>query len=159
MIGVHEKASQIFFLNIGNSKEHIEKAINELQIRDVVIFSSIQLKDEVDEFLGHLKNKGMNVLETHYIDPFAENSLRNIISIMLSVTERHAAGAEFVAGLTGGTNIMAVAFGIVAMIKGLRCNYILKREEDFLLRIDTFKEIDRSVPLEEIGRFFAEGKQ
>jgi|GEM_PF-3467800 len=158
MIGARE-TPQIFFLNIGNSKEHIEKAVDELKIKDAIIFSSVQTRIET-EFLKYLNDKGVNVLETHCVDPFTSDSLRNIISIMLSTIERYSKqGTEFIVGLTGGTNIMAVAFGVVAMIKGLRCNYILNQEEDFLLKIDTFKEIDVSVPLKEIGRSLREAKQ
>jgi hypothetical protein len=96
-------------------------------------------------------------METHFVDPFTTQSMQKMISITLSAADRYSAhGVEFVVGLTGGTNIMAVALGIVAMIRGYRCNYVLNKEEDFLLKIDTFREIDRSVPLREIDKFFLE---
>jgi len=160
MTGKCEDISQIFFLNVGNSKEHAEKAIGELHIDKAVIISSIQLKDDVMDFIGSLTDRGVNVLETHYVDPFAPESMRDIISLILSIIERYSGhGVEFVAGLTGGTNIMAVALGVVAMIKGFRCNYVLNKDDDFLLKIDIFKELDRSVPLEQIGMFFSDVRQ
>jgi len=150
-----EKTSQIFFLNVGVSKEHVGKAIDTLQIEKTVIFSSIQLREETEDFTRSLTGRKVDVVEVHYVDPFTPESMRNIISLMLTTAKKYSAqGMEVVAGLTGGTNIMAVALGVVAMMLKLQCNYILNKDDDFLLRIDTFKNIDDAVTLEQFERFF-----
>jgi CRISPR-associated protein (Cas_Cas02710). len=155
MIGNENTITTLYFLNVGTSKEHIEKAIISLEMKDVVLFSSIQLKEEVLPYIQHLKNMNINVHEIVFINPFTEKSIEEMIRYMLKIIEKYSEKkVEIVTGLTGGTNTMAISFGLTAFIKNLKCNYILNKEENFIVEINTFKKLNPKMTLKEIEEYF-----
>ncbi|MCK5343148.1 MAG: hypothetical protein KAR20_07080, partial [Candidatus Heimdallarchaeota archaeon] len=48
-------------------------------------------------------------------------------------------------GLTGGTNLMAIAMSFVASLKNLRCHYIVKNQVDNIIEIDLFERLEDAI--------------
>ncbi|MDV0446406.1 hypothetical protein MsAg5_02390 [Methanosarcinaceae archaeon Ag5] len=161
MTGMSEQysnISKIYLLNVGISKEHIEKAIMSLNIENVILFSSVQMKEDTISYAGHLKETGVNVLDMVFVDPFTETSVNEMIQSMLRIVDEYPSDdIEIIAGLTGGTNLMAISLGIVAFIKGLRCNYVLNKDADFIIPIDTFEKLSPEMTLKDVEFYFKEG--
>ncbi|WNY25251.1 hypothetical protein [Methanolapillus millepedarum] len=150
--------SKIYLLNVGISKEHIEKTILSLNIENVILFSSVQMRDDTISYAGHLKEIGLNVLDMVFVDPFTEKSVDEMIQSMLRIVDQYPSDdIEIIAGLTGGTNLMAISLGIVAFIKGLRCNYVLNKDADFIISINTFEKLSPEMTLIDVESYFKGG--
>ena len=160
MIGGDESLPQIHFINLGNSKDHVIKAIERLSIRRMVIFTSPQLKADAQAFCKLLSDKGVEVLEVFEVDPFQSDSLEIMIRSLLEAHDKYSQNEriEIVSGLTGGTNIMAIAMGVVSMIKGLRCHYVISPPDDRVLEIDLFERLKLAQSRSEIEKMLKGGR-
>jgi len=152
MTGGDNVSSPIHFINLGTSKEHVSKAIDQLSIRRMVVFTSPQLRSEVECYCAALAEKGVKVLEIIDADPFQSDSLDNMMRLMLRTCDKYDpdGSTEIVAGLTGGTNLMAIALGIVSMLKRMHCHYVVSPPDDHVIEIDIFERLAGCNTLEEL---------
>lgn len=143
MTGEGEGQNIVHFLSIGNSKDHASKAIDALSIEKMVVFTSYQILEETRSFCDSLSDKSINVLDIIPMDPFQTDSLSIMIQTVIEAFEKYSENGKntIVSGLTGGTKLMAVALGIVSMLYGTSCNYIVHPPDNRVLEIDLFQKM------------------
>lgn len=145
MTGIEQNNQQtIHFILLGNSKEHILHAIYHYSIQKMVLITSDILYDENVPFIVNLQKKGILILDVIVVDPFSSNCLENMINELLCKYEAvsNSGQVPVIFGLTGGTNLMAIAMSFVALIKNLRCHYIVKNQIDNIIEIDLFEQLE-----------------
>lgn len=154
--GEGERLKPIHFINLGHSKEHVIKAVESLDIQKMVIFTSPLVKEGSGEFLERLEGLGVEIVEVFVVDPFLQDSLRDTVRSLLRAHRKYSNGGrvEVVSGLTGGTNIMAIAMGIFSMLKGLRCHYVVSPPDDRVMEIALFEGIVGSMSIDELVERF-----
>ena len=152
MTGGDKIPSPIHFINLGMSKEHVTKAIDQLSIRRIVVFTSPQLRSEAESYCTELAEKDVEVLEIIDVDPFQPDSLGNMMQSMLRTYDKYNPDGrtEIVSGLTGGTNLMAISLGIVSMLKRMHCHYVVSPPDDRVIEIDIFERLAGCNTLEEM---------
>lgn len=156
MTGESDSDSIVHFILVGHSKEHVLKAIDEFHITKMVMITTNDVIDQSRQFLASLSGLGVELCDIIEVDPFQENSLQDITSKLLDACDKYGQNGktEIIAGLTGGTNIMAIALGNVSMIKRLRCHYIVSPPDPRVLRFDLYRGIDPNSSMAQIESMF-----
>lgn len=145
MTGIEPNNQQtIHFILLGNSKEHILQAIDHYSIQKMVLITSDTLFDENFPFIVNLQRNGIQILDVIVVNPFSCNCLENMINELLCKYEAVSNSGQIpvIFGLTGGTNLMAIAMSFVALMKNLRCHYIVKNQVDKIIEIDLFEKLE-----------------
>lgn len=145
MTGIEPNNQQtIHFILLGNSKEHILQAIDHYSIQKMVLITSDTLYDENFPFIVNLQKNGIQILDVIVVNPFSCNCLENMINELLRKYEAVSNSGQIpvIFGLTGGTNLMAIAMSFVALMKNLRCHYIVKNQVDKIIEIDLFEKLE-----------------
>ena len=152
MTGVETISGPIHFLLLGNSKEHILRAIKYFKAQQVVFFTSQNLMSENRPFIDEIRKKGISVLETVYLDPFEEKALEHMSQRMGEAYDLHSAGGthQIIAGLTGGTNLMVLAMGMVCLAAGLQAHYVVNNETNDVIEISFFRNLSPDTPVSQI---------
>ncbi len=157
MTGNNKKTLNIFLM--GESTGHISYAITELGVRDIVIVSSKSTYEQNKGFLDQLEQNGVKIHEKITVDPFAADSVVLISTRILEVYQKyHQEGFEIRCGLTGGTNLMAIAMGLAALVTGARCHYVVfNNNENRLVNISSFADIKKRIDFDNLNVLFQEG--
>ena len=155
MSGFNEQSSALHFIIMGNSKEHIQKAIDHFKITDMVIFSSDELLDTNRPFIGDLRDKGIMIREIVSLKPFDTDSIRVMTVEMLRANSRYSprCNIDIIVALTGGTNLMVVAMALVALLQGLKCHYVVKDCDQKIMEITMLEELNRLKTLDNINTY------
>jgi hypothetical protein len=166
MNGDHLKNNEpdvIQFLLLGSSQGHVLPVIDNYNTSKIVLFSSEDLKTETEDFSRQIeKEKGIQC-EIILLDPFGSSSLFEMVKEILHKAEEYEKKKEelkpiIVAGVTGGTNLMAIAMALASLVKGWACHYVLKQIKadvnDFVLEIDIFKELNQKIKSEDWKSYF-----
>ncbi len=142
----------IHFILLGNSKEHILHSIDHYSIKKMVLITSDGLYDENFPFIVSLQEKGIQIIDVIVVNPFSCSCLENMINEILCKYEAISCSGQLpvIFGLTGGTNLMAIAMSFVALIKNLRCHYIVKNEVDEIIDIDFFERLEDVIASDEL---------
>lgn len=150
MIGNNKEILNIFLM--GESTGHISYAITELGVRDIVIVSSDSTFEQNKGFLDQLEQNGVKIHEKITVDPFAADSIMLISTRILEAYQKyHLEGFEIRCGLTGGTNLMAIAMGLAALVTGAKCHYVgFKNNENHLVNISSFADIQKRIDFEDL---------
>lgn len=135
----------IHFVLVGHSKEHIFFAVDYYSIKKMVIFTSDSLQEENIPFIEQLKEKKVEVLEVVVLDPFQKDSMEIMTRLIL---EKHSyysqnSSIDFISALTGGTNLMTISMALFALIRGIKCHYITKAENNELIELDFFQQLHK----------------
>ncbi|NLA99506.1 MAG: hypothetical protein GX837_00815 [Methanomicrobiales archaeon] len=140
-----------FFL-LGHAKEHIRAVIEHYSIRDVVIFTSVELEEENLPFIQSLRDEGVVISEVINLEPFGQDALERMMARILDAYHIHSRSerTEFVVALTGGTNLMVVAMALVALMKGLPAHYVLNNGRNEVVEIDLFERLAACVDAKEV---------
>lgn len=160
MTGVETTSGPIHFLLLGTSKEHILRTIEYFDAQQVVFFTSQNLMNENQPFIDEIGQKGVSVLETVFLDPFEEAALEHMIQRMKEAYDFHSRGEtnQIIAGLTGGTNLMVVAMGMVCLAFGLQAHYVVNNETNDVIDISFFQNLPRNTSISEIQLNIPGGK-
>lgn len=152
MIGDDDSSNIVHFLLMGHSKEHLTKAVLEFRIQKMVIITTSDVAIDAKSFISSFIENGIEICEILEVDPFHDDSLQSLIVTLLDACDRHGQQSkkEIIIGLTGGTNLMAIAMGMVAMIRCLRCHYILPYPGQCAFDIELFKNFDPNCNLQQI---------
>ena len=129
---VQEENIQI--LIVGNSHEHVFTVLNYFKPKKVILVSSSGIKDSTCDLAEKIRMTGTES-GIIWINPFTQQSIHNIINeILVKIKElrEESKALEFYIGLTGGTNLMAIAAGFCAYILGLKGHYIVKDNNEIL---------------------------
>ena len=148
-------SERVHFITVGNSRDHLIKAIEGLGIGQLVLFTSPQLRSEVEGFCSESLPDSVRVLELVDVYPFSSNSIESMVHILILKHDQYSktGHVKVVVGLTGGTNLMAISMGLFALIKGLPCHYILNQAEGNVIEIATFQELQKLGDLENISEY------
>ncbi|MDG6251405.1 hypothetical protein [Methanocalculus sp.] len=159
MTGADTASEPVHFLLLGNAKEHIFRAIEYFGIQKVVLFTSQHLMSENQPFIEQLEREGISVLETVFLDPFEHVALERMTQRMLEAYDLHSNGGahRVIAGLTGGTNLMVLAMGMMCLAAGLKSHYVVHNETNDLIEIDFFSNLAQNMDLSEIQRSILPG--
>lgn len=135
----------IHFILVGHSKEHIFFAVEYYSIKKMVIFTSDILHDENVPFIEELKERNVEVIEVVCLDPFKKDSLEKMTRLMLEKYCHYAndTDIDIISALTGGTNLMTISMALFALIKGIKCHYIIKPEQNELIELDFFQQLHK----------------
>lgn len=133
----------IHFILMGNALEHVLCAIKHYGIREMVVFTSEDLYDENMAFIRELGEQGIIVHEVVKLRPFEDDALRCMARMMLQAHLRYSSqgNINIIAALTGGTNLMVAAMTTYALLKGVRCHYIVKEPENRVIDITLLEEL------------------
>jgi len=145
----------VHFITIGHSKEHVVKCIDELAVGSIVVFTSVELQEDVATFVDQLDERGVRTLEIITIDPFRPTAIEDFVGQALAAYDRYSSQeeVEVITGLTGGTNLMAIGMGTLALLKGLRCHYVLNQEGGGTMEIDLFHRMRDLMSREDIEAY------
>jgi hypothetical protein len=151
--------SPIHFILMGNTKEHIDRAIESFNIKEMVIFTSSDLISENMPYIRGVVNKGIKVHEIKILEPFKEDCLRTMCAELLNTYDKysHNSNVTVVSSLTGGTNLMVAAMGLFALIKGIECYYIVKDNDHKIININLFNELHNKRLLDNIELYIIRG--
>ena len=157
MTGNSKKNLNIFLM--GESTGHILYAVSELGIRDIVLVSSESTYNQNQVFLDLLGHMGVTIHERIEINPFAPDSIEVIYTRILETYEKFEQdGFEITCALTGGTNLMAIAMGLAALVTGTKCHYVVYNNgENHLVNIESFAKIQNHSDLKNRKAFFQGG--
>lgn len=153
MTGIEQDhAHAIHFLLMGNSKEHILHSIDHYSIKKMVLVTSDTLYDENIQFIADIQKRGIDVLDVITVNPFSNNCLETMIQEILGKYEAISNSSQIpvMFGLTGGTNLMAIAMSFVALLKNLRCHYIVKNQVDKIIEIDLFERLESAITCDQL---------
>lgn len=150
MIGAVPHEDAVHFLLLGHSREHILEAIDKFEIRSVVIFTSRNLLDESKAFTGMIEGRGTKVLELVALDPFDGKSIERMTREIIDRYDHHTTeqSKTIIAGLTGGTNLMAISMSLAALIRGMKCHYMAKSEDGVPMEIGLFEKLNKAGDIE-----------
>ncbi|MBP2132354.1 hypothetical protein J2128_000275 [Methanomicrobium sp. W14] len=159
MTGNGKNNEIIHFLILGNSKVHILRAIDYFDIKKAVIFTSENMMIENQPFIDEIEQNGVNVIKVVLLSPFEEKALENMSQKILKTYELYSnrGSSEVIAGLTGGTNLMALAMGMLCLSAGLKAHYVLNNEVNDLIEIDYFKKLWKNRDLSNLKDCILEG--
>jgi len=145
MTGNTKTPLNIFLM--GESTGHISFVINELGIHDIILVSSAPTFERNREFLLELEQNGVRIHEKVTIDPFARDSIVEISKTILELYEKYERnGFGITCALTGGTNLMAIAMGLAALVTGSACHYVVfNNGENNLVNITCFTDIQKQM--------------
>jgi hypothetical protein len=145
MTGNTKKSLNIFLM--GESTGHISYVINELGIHDIILVSSIPTFERNKEFLLQLEQQGVRIHEKVIVDPFARDSIVEISKTILELYKKYEQnGFDITCALTGGTNLMAIAMGLAALVTGSSCHYVVfNNGENRLVNITCFADIQKQM--------------
>lgn len=153
MTGNTKKALNIFLM--GESTGHISYVINELGIHDIILVSSILTFDRNKDFLGQLEQNGVCIHEKIEVDPFDKDSIVEISNKIIKIFKKYEKnGFDITCALTGGTNLMAIAMGLAALVTGSACHYVVfNNGENRLVNITCFEDIQQQVCIGDLDTF------
>ncbi|MGP6238999.1 hypothetical protein ACNF40_01100 [Cuniculiplasma sp. SKW4] len=121
-------ANSVHLLLVGHSTGHILKVIEKFNPIHMELFTSVELKDEVAEFVITMSDFE-GTYNIQLIPSFTKESLITgiyIISCRYSELKRKFPGAKIYFGITGGTNPMAVEMAIAAIFSEESIHYVVK---------------------------------
>ena len=153
MTGIKQEYTHaIHFLLMGNSKEHILHTIDHYSIQKVVLVTSDTLYDDNISFIADIQQRGIDVLDVIIVNPFSNDCLETMIQEILGRYETISSSSQIpvIFGLTGGTNLMATAMSFVALLKNLRCHYIVKNQVDKIIEIDLFERLESAITCDQL---------
>jgi predicted CDP-diglyceride synthetase/phosphatidate cytidylyltransferase len=153
MTGIEQEYAQtIHFLLMGNSKEHILHAIDHYSIQKMVLVTSDTLYDENVPFIMDIQKRGIDVLDVMIVNPFSNDCMETMIQEILGRYEAisNTSQTPVIFGLTGGTNLMAIAMSFVALLKNLRCHYIVKNQVNKIIEIDLFERLEGAITCDQL---------
>ena len=153
MTGIEQEYAQtIHFLLMGNSKEHILHAIDHYSIQKMVLVTSDTLYDENFPFIMDIQKRGIDVLDVMIVNPFSNDCMETMIQEILGRYEAisNSSQTPVIFGLTGGTNLMAIAMSFVALLKNLRCHYIVKNQVNKIIEIDLFERLEGAITCDQL---------
>lgn len=135
---------KVHFLLLGKSPGHLDIVLNHYHIDKMILFSSKEIEEDVIDLLN--ENEPLNEFdpEVIYLQPFDPGAVEEMTERILEVERRikiDYPDSEIIAGLTGGTNLMAISMAIAAQQSGWRCHYVKKGEDgesDEIIMIDYF---------------------
>ncbi len=159
MIGVVPHEDAVHFLLLGHSQEHIHEAIDRFRIQSVVIFTSRNLFDDSKAFAREIEDGGVKVLEVIALDPFNDRSVEKMTMEIINRYDRYIRDQPkmIVSGLTGGTNLMAISMALAAMLRGLKCHYMVKSDEGNPIEIDLFEKMNKADGIEPMMSLVRDG--
>lgn len=133
----------IHFILMGNAREHVLCAIRHFGIKEMVVFTSEDLYEENMVFIRGLGEQGIIIHEVVKLRPFDDDALRCMARMMLQAHQRYSSkgNIKITAALTGGTNLMVAAMTTYALLKGVRCHYIVKEPENRVIDIMLLEEL------------------
>jgi hypothetical protein len=129
------------FILLGHSREHIDRTVEKYGVKRMVVFTSPDLYQENQPYIAGLRERGVEVLDVVQLDTFKDDSLETMTSKILECHDKYE-GFTIVSGLTGGTNLMAIAMATAALLKGARCHYVLNNGQNDVLDIPFFQELN-----------------
>lgn len=154
MTGNTKKPLNIFLM--GESTGHITYVINELGLHDIIIVSSISTFDRNKDFLRQLEQNGVKIHEKIEVDPFDKDSIVEISKKIIKIFKKYKKnGFNIACALTGGTNLMAIAMGLAALVTGSVCHYVVfNNGENRLVNITSFVDIRQQMHIGDLESFF-----
>nr|MCS5534726.1 hypothetical protein [Candidatus Poseidoniales archaeon] len=98
----------------------------------VIFFSSTNLKKETETLVGKLKAIGISA-DIVFLRPFRNDSLQTMNKVIDNTYSRirnkyDEMGVDYYMGVTGGTNLMVLAAGLVAVKQGIKILYAINPE-------------------------------
>lgn len=140
------------FILLGHSKEHVDQAIQKYGIKKMVVFTSPDLYAHNQEYIVGLPRQCVEVLEVIQLDTFKDDSLETMTSKILECHEKYGGRFTIISGLTGGTNLMAIAMAMAALIKGDRCHYVLNNDRNDVLEFPFFQTLNQLKDLDRMEK-------
>jgi hypothetical protein len=153
MTGNTKKPLNIFLM--GESTGHISYVIKELDLHDIILVSSIPTFDRNKDFLVQLEQNGIKIHEKIEVDPFDKASIIEISNKIIKIFKKYEKnGFDITCALTGGTNLMAIAMGLTALVTGSACHYVVfNNGENRLVNITCFEDIRQQTGIGDLDTF------
>jgi len=115
---------------MGLSQEHIWPIVEKYNPHQIVLLSSRELKEDMEKLAERLRQHHHMTTEILYLDPFREDSLH---SMAQQINKKYREISQlyqneqpvFYMGITGGTNLMVLAAGLVASVQKIPMHYVL----------------------------------
>jgi hypothetical protein len=123
----------VHFITLGKTHENIWPVVKRYVPSHVIFFSSSNLKKETETLVGKLKAiHGINA-EIVFLRPFNNDSLQTMSEEIDNtycriINKYDGKGVDYYMGVTGGTNLMVLAAGLVAVKRGIRILYTMNPE-------------------------------
>jgi|TARA_B100001964_G_C13791677_1_gene404757 hypothetical protein len=122
----------VHFITLGKTHENIWPLVERYIPSHVIFFSSTNLKKETETLVGKLKAFGISA-DIVFLRPFRNDSLRTMNKLIDNTYSRIKSkydkmGADYYMGVTGGTNLMVLAAGLVAVKRGINILYAINPE-------------------------------
>ena len=123
----------VHFITLGKTHENIWPLIERYIPSHVIFFSSSNLKEETETMVGKLKAIHGISADIVFLRPFRNDSLRTMNEAIDNTFSRIKSkydemGADYYMGVTGGTNLMVLAAGLVAVKRGIKILYAINPE-------------------------------
>ena len=132
---MEENCDNIQFLIVGMAHDHIFKIIHHFQPLKLYLISSFEMEDSIKILNDQVKE--LNILtQIIWINPFKKDSIQQITNQIIWSAKKEMIedpNIKIYIGLTGGTNLMAIAAGYSAMILNAESHYVLKDKDEILI--------------------------
>jgi len=124
------EAITVHLMTMGLTQEHVWPIIDKYKPFHIVLLSSKELAVETEELAEKIRERGIKNAEVVHLEPFTNNALNDMVTTIQLHLERleeqyKYSGPRFYMGVTGGTNLMVLAAGLVAINNGITLLYVL----------------------------------
>lgn len=120
----------VHLMTMGITQDHVWPIIDRFKPHHIVLLSSRELAAEMEELAVKIRESGIDTTEVVHLEPFTDNALNammKIIQMHLNRLKRlfKEQNTTFFIGITGGTNLMILAAGLIAIKNGITLLYVL----------------------------------
>jgi hypothetical protein len=123
------------FLIVGNSHDHILKIVSHFKPHKVVLISSSGIMESTTELVRKVQGLGLEI-EIVSVDPFKEDAVYIIMHEIISRARNYTARPDppkVYIGFTGGTNLMAIAAALSALVLRAEGHYVVKDTDEIII--------------------------
>jgi hypothetical protein len=131
------------FLIVGNSHDHVLKIVGHFKPHKVVLISSSDIMEATMELARKVQDLGPEI-EIVSVNPFKEGSVHAIMNEIITRARNYTARPDppkIYIGFTGGTNLMAIAAGLSALVLRAEGHYVVK-DTDEIIVLDPARIVD-----------------
>lgn len=123
----------IHFITLGISQNHVFPILERYHPEQIVLISSRELEQQTSQLSTTISKKFEIPVDIEFLSPFQKNALQSMIQQLNQVVkdkciQYNRKDVDFYTGITGGTNLMVLAAGIVALKYRMKIHYVLNPE-------------------------------
>lgn len=148
----------ICFTLLGKSFGHILETIVKLHPSEIVIFTSPEIHDKCWSKYREIEEYEITIRDIVLLNPFEDSAIEKMTYQMIRTYRKiiKQMRNSAIVSLNGGTNLMAIAMGLFALMEGIDAYYIKNNPEQEIQFIPLFKSLNQLSTISDIRNAITE---